>query len=282
MSNLRLLIALAHPDDESFGAGGLIRKYVDAGVEVYYIVSTNGAAGSIQQKYIDEHGSKAAVRYHEIDCAAEVLGFTEVIKLDYDDSGMAGTPQNQNPACLIQADEDVVTQQIVAVIRRVQPQVILTFDPFGAYGHPDHIYMHRVTTRAFHAAANATQFPDAGPVYAPQKLYYMTFPKVLLGLRIVQSLLQGKNPRKLGVNRDMDMVEIWEKAIAPNMFVDVADYFEAWDAASACHRSQANPRPQMKPWLRRLLLGKQGLKRVIPPMRGRSRRERDLFDGVQA
>src|SRR5260370_1447470 len=90
----RVLIALAHPDDESFGLGSLIGKLVAQGVEVTLICATNGEVGSVDEKYMQGHASVAEVRLAELDCAAKVLGFKEVILFGYRDSGMMGTSEN--------------------------------------------------------------------------------------------------------------------------------------------------------------------------------------------
>ena len=267
----KVLISLAHPDDETFGAGGLIAKYVSAGAEVSYICATDGARGTISDDILAQYdGSAAAVRYAELDCASEVLGFKQVFKLGYGDSGMMGSDANKDPSCLWQADEDEVTARIVEIMRDVQPQVVLTFDPFGGYGHPDHIFTHRATVRAFHVFDD-----EAG--YRPQKLYYMAMPKRLMNIRIWGARLQGQNPRKLGKNDDIDLIEIRDNAPPITARIDVRAWIDTWHAAADCHRSQANPRAGISKWLLRLVEGKQGLQRVVPAVSPGEGIERDIF-----
>lgn len=284
MTKQRLLLSLAHPDDESFGSGGLIARYSSKGAEVDYLVGTNGNRGTVAPEYLERYGSIEALRYAELDCAAAVLGFHEVIRLDYDDSGMMGSPHNDNPQCLWQAWQQAperLTEQVVAVMRRLKPQVVITFDPYGGYGHPDHIVMHHATTAAFHAAGRADAYPDAGPPYQPQKLYYSSFPKTLLRFWMWQMRWRGEDPRAAGTNKDMDFYKVLENAQSANTFINVRPYLAQWDAASRCHASQVNPRVGMSKWARHLFFAHQGLKQVHPPVPEGKRLPGDLFAGVR-
>jgi mycothiol S-conjugate amidase len=278
MTPKRLLLALAHPDDEAFGSGGLIAKYVQAGVEVYYILGTDGAKGTVAPDYLERYGSIKAVRQAEMDCAAQTLGFKQVFPLGYGDSGMMGSRDNADPGCLWQANETEVTGKIVAILRQIQPQVVLTFDPYGAYGHPDHIFMHRATTRAFHAANDPTQFE--GSPYQPQKLYYTTFPRAMLRLFILTMRLKGQDPRRAGMNHDLDLMAILDQGLPITTKIDVSAHFDDWERAADCHASQGSFRRGIPLWQRRLLASKQGLTRVYPEWQAGHPLERDLFDGV--
>lgn len=281
MTQRRMLVALAHPDDESFGSGALLSKYVAEGVDVYYICATKGDRGTITPSYLEQYGSIANTRDAELDCAAAIIGFKHVYKFGYSDSGMMGTPDNDHPDSLWQADEDEVTARIVAVIRAVKPQVIFTFDPFGAYGHPDHIYMHRATTRAFHAAGDPTQFPEAGTPYQPQKLYYTNIGKTLIRIGILNAWLSLKNPRKLGVNKDIDLVAVLAHVPPAHTRVNIGQYTRQGDAAARCHASQGGGlRGFLPPWIRRYLFSHQILTRAEPKPPHDRVIEHDLFEGV--
>src|SRR5262245_49098940 len=196
----RLLICYAHPDDESFGLGSLIAKYVAEGVEVSLICATNGDAGTVSPERLDGYKSIAELRLAELDCAAQVLRFKEVIKFGYRDSGMMGSADNQNPDSLWAAPLEQVTSRIVEVMRRTCPQVVITFDPYGGYGHPDHIKMHQATVAAFHAVRSDSEHP--------QKLYYGAFPRFILRLGVAIMKLMGKDPRHMGANKDLDFVAV--------------------------------------------------------------------------
>ncbi len=282
----RLLVSFAHPDDESFGMGGAIARYAGQGVDVHLICATGGEEGDIPPDMALGDRSIAEVRLAELDCAARMLGIRQVVTLGYRDSGMMGTPQNQHPDCLWQADADLLTGQIVAVIRRVQPQVVVTFDPYGGYGHPDHIAIHRATVAAFHAAGEADQYPDqlaAGLApYQPRKLYYTIFPRLFVRLAVWAMRLTGRDPRRMGRNHDLDFQAVIDASLPTHARLDLRAYYDIWQRANACHASQGGP-GEMLPLLRplaRMVFGWQTFHRAWPEVNGRSSRERDLFEGL--
>lgn len=281
MANRRLLISYAHPDDESFGLGGLISKYVDQGVDVYLICATNGDVGTVRPELLNGYRSVAELRLAELAKAAEVLRLKRVFTFGYKDSGMMGAPENQDPACLWQAPQEEVALRVVEVMREVRPQVVITFNRYGGYGHPDHIAIQRATTEAFKRAGDPTYVAGDRPPYAPQKLYYSAMPAFLLRLRIAMVRLQGKDPRKLGRNDDFDLQAVLDHIEPIHARVDIRGYYEAWDAASACHASQLSGGLGALPkWLRPYLMSHQGFTRVYPAPTPKTK-ERDLFEGVQ-
>lgn len=279
----RLLISFAHPDDESFGMGGAIAYYVRRGVEISLICATNGDVGTVDSQFMQGYNTVGDLRLDELRCAAETLGITEVVTYGYRDSGMMGTPDNNHPDALWQADETVVAGRIVQDIRRIRPQVVVTFDPWGGYGHPDHIFMHRATTRAFHAAGDPSQYPEHGlEPYQPAKLYYNTFPRAILRARVWQARMRGEDPRRIGRNQDIDLVEILQRQRPAHARINVKAYQDAWDQASDCHASQLNPRQtnSILDRLIRLVYRDQYFTRAYPEPNGREPKERDLFAGV--
>lgn len=282
MANRRLLISYAHPDDESFGLGALIAKYVEQGVEVYLICATNGDTGTVAPELLNGYKSVAELRLSELDCAAETLKLTEVIKLGYKDSGMMGSETTNDPDCLWQADQAAVTRQVVEVIRRIQPHVVITFNEYGAYGHPDHIAIQRATRAAFPLAGD-TDYDTGQLPYQPQKLYYSSIPRSMLRLSILIMRLQGKNPRALGKNADIDMVKVLENVDPATTAVNIRRYYDHWEAASQCHKSQLggglNPLPR---FLRPIVIPTQGFTRIHPQPPAAVVDEDDLFAGVTA
>lgn len=280
----RLLIAYAHPDDESFGLGGLIARCVASGVEVYLICATDGDAGVVRPEFMNGYTSAAEVRLAELARAAAVLGIRQTFLFHYRDSGMMGAPTNRHPDCLWQRWQnrpDEVIQRVVDVIRQVQPQVVITFNRYGGYGHPDHIAIQRATTEAFHRAGDpALITPD--PPYQPAKLYYSSIPTAQLRLAIGLLRLRGKDPRRMGRNQDIDLVKVLEHAEPAHTRIAVADYLKIWEAANACHASQLGGRttPRLPLWLRRWLYPSQSLTRVVPPWQPGEGIERDLFAGI--
>lgn len=282
MSNRRLLIAVAHPDDEAFGYGGLISKYVAQGVDVYLIVSTNGDVGTVSPEFLNGYNSIAELRLAELDCATEMLGFSKVFKFGYKDSGMMGSETSNDPACSWQAPREELARRVVEVIREVRPQVVLTFNQYGGYGHPDHIAIQRATADAFKLAGDTGYVTDGQMPYQPQKLYYSSPAPFWVRWRIWRALLGRNNPRKMGRNNDIDIVAILENIEPTHALVDVRDYLAVWDKAAMCHASQlAGPRGQQPMWFRRLFQGRQGFTRVHPAPVANRVDEYDLFAGVQ-
>lgn len=285
-SGYRMLLAFAHPDDESFGMGGAIAYYAERGVAISLICSTNGDVGTVDPEFLAGYQSVAELRLNELRCAAERLGIRELITYGYCDSGMMGTPDNENPACLWQADEDEVTGRIVRDIRRIRPHVVVTFDPYGGYGHPDHIYMHRATTRAFHAAGDPAQYPEqiaeGLEPYRPAKLYYTAFPRLPLRVMLLVARLRGEDPRRMGKNKDLDLQAALDRQLPSTARLNVGRYQSVWDAAANCHASQQNPRQTQSVFdrLSRVIFRHQDFTRVYPPLNGREPVERDLFAGI--
>ncbi|GAB4519072.1 MAG: PIG-L family deacetylase [Anaerolineae bacterium] len=284
MADRRILIAMAHPDDESFGLGGLIAKYVDAGVDVYLICSTNGDAGTIDPELLEGYESKAALRLAELDCAAEKLGFKEVFKLGYKDSGMMGAPENNDPESswsVWNHHPAELVQRVTEIIRQVKPQVVITFNRYGGYGHPDHIAIQRATTEAFHKAGDAAYTDSALPPYQPQKLYYTSIPRYFVQIGIWRARMKRQDPRKMGRNNDIDLIAIMQNAEPPTVRVDIQNYMQAWTEANACHVSQGGGRMTITPpWLRMLLGTRQGLTRIFPAPVRKGIDEADLFTAV--
>ncbi|MGQ9887107.1 MAG: PIG-L family deacetylase [Aggregatilineales bacterium] len=281
MAERRLLFALAHPDDESFGYGGVIARYVAEGVDVYLICSTNGDAGTVAEEFLNGYDSVAALRLAELDCAAAKLGVKQVFKLGYKDSGMMHSETSRDPACSWQAPPEEMARRVVEVIRQVRPQVIVTFNKYGGYGHPDHIAIQRATALAFSLAGDPTYITPGLEPYQPQKLYHSSIPTLMLRLTIARLRLASKDPRRVGRNADIDLVAILDHVEPTTTLVNVGDYLEDWDAASACHASQLGGGFVRLPlFVRRLFAARQAFTRVHPPPARPRVDEHDLFAGV--
>lgn len=278
-----LLAVFAHPDDESFGPGGTLAKYAAEGVAVWLVCGTDGDAGTVDAEMLANVASTAQLRAAELCCAAQTLGLRGVDWLGYRDSGMAGSPDNQHPSSLYQAPLDEVVGKIVASLRTHRPQVVMCDNQFGGYGHPDHIKLHQATVKAFAAAGDAAQYPEAGPPWRPQRLYFTAFSPGLLKLLVRLMPLFRKDPRKFGRNQDIDLVQIisWETPIHAR--VDVRPYLATKDAASACHKSQGggqNGFNWIPQFIQRRYWGSETFTRSVPAPTPGSPLERDLFEGV--
>jgi mycothiol S-conjugate amidase len=175
-SQLCLLSVHAHPDDEASKGAGTIARYHDEGVRTVLVTCTGGEAGDILNPAMDRPEVQAdlpAIRLRELDRAAQIIGFDEVVLLGYRDSGMPDTPTNQHPDAFANAELDEAVGRLVAVIRRERPQVIVTYaDDQQGYPHPDHIRVHDITLPAFDLAGDADAYPEAGEPWQPSKLYY--------------------------------------------------------------------------------------------------------------
>lgn len=284
----RMLIVYAHPDDESFANAGTIARYTSAGVEVHYACATRGEAGTVASEFLANYPDVAALRTAELNCAASTLGLAGVHYLGYRDSGMEGSADNQHPRALFQAPAEQVTGQIVALIRALRPQVVVTFDPYGGYGHPDHIKIHHATVAAFAAAGDATRFlehlADGLEPWSPSKLYYSTIGSLFLKGMIILMRLFRKDPRRFGENQDVDLVRAAAEAQGYTTSIESRAFLDQKERAWKCHASQMGggigwmarlPRP-----IRRQLAGADHFTRVVPEWKAQRRKERDLFAGI--
>jgi len=277
-----LLAVFAHPDDESFGPGGTLARYAREGASVRLVCGTDGNAGTVDAAMMEGYKSTSQLRAAELCCAAQALGLAGIDWLAYRDSGMAGAPENQHPDSLVQAPMEKLVGQIVASIRRHKPQVILCDNRYGGYGHPDHVKLHQATMRAFYAAADGTQHPEAGSPHQAERLYHPAFGFKMVRLLVRLMPVAGRNPHKFGRNGDIDLAEIvkWETPVHAR--IDVSRYLGVKMAASACHRSQGSPMEmarKMPGWLARRLYGSEGFTQAIPEPSERARIVRDLFPG---
>lgn len=230
-----LLAIFAHPDDEAFATGGSLSCYASEGIKVSLVCATRGEVGEISDPSFATPETLGAVREGELRCAAETMGVSELIFLDYRDSGMAGTPENQDPRAFINAPPEQVIEELVGIIRRLRPQVIATFEPNGGYGHPDHIAIHNHTVNAFHIAADPNQFPHCGPAWQTGRLFYSVIPRSFFLDMRSQMMELGIDTSDL--DRFDDLIVGWpdEKI---NVWMDVASTVEyKWEALN-CHRTQ--------------------------------------------
>ena len=278
----RLLVVLAHPDDESFGMGGTLARYADEGVDVHIAIATDGVAGSVAKGHEDKLKELAKVRQKELEAAVRVLG-GKLHMLGYRDSGYIGDPANQHPEAFINSDFEEATGRVVALIREIRPQVVVTHDETGGYYHPDHIYCWKITAAAFEAAGDASSYPEIGPApYRPQRLYYTAFSNRMVKLFTVLMRLRGQDPKHAGRNKDIDWTRI---GIDPRKLHARIDYRRYWDvkrAAGAEHPSQGGgpSRSRMLPEsFQRRYMATETFIRAFPPVPD-SFREYDLFAGV--
>lgn len=219
---LKLMAVLAHPDDESLGTGGALARYAAEGIETHLVTATRGERGWLGEPD-DYPGPQelGRIREAELRAAADVLGLQEVTFLDYLD----GELERVNPAQAI--------GRIVSHIRRVRPQVILTFDPYGSYGHPDHIAISQLTTAAVVAAADPTYSVNGvSKPYRVSKLYYLAATVETL------SVYQAAFGELVMVVNGVERRAVGWPAWAITTQIDSSAYQkQVWQAVT-CHQSQ--------------------------------------------
>ncbi|MGD0219067.1 MAG: PIG-L family deacetylase [Acidimicrobiales bacterium] len=240
---LCLLAIHAHPDDEASKGAGTIARYRDEGVHTVLVTATGGEEGEILNPSLDTPEVRAdlvAIRRRELAAAAAVIGYDEVVLLGYRDSGMPDTPANADPRCLAQAPLAEAVGRLVAEIRRVRPQVVVTYpDEQSRYRHPDHLRVHEISVAAFGAAGDPEAFPLAGRAWQPLKLYYTVW-------SLEQTMRRHEKFLELGI--ESPYAEWFEDGwpnrvseIAPTARIDVGEYYDARRSGLLAHATQIDP-----------------------------------------
>ena len=265
---LRLMAVLAHPDDESLGFGGTLAKYAAEGVHVALVVATRGERGWTGDP--DANPGLAAlgqVREAELHAAATALGVGRLTFLDQIDGELANV------------ESGPLLARIVAEIRAFRPQVVVTFGPDGAYGHPDHIAISRLTTTAVMLAADPA-YPVIGDVEPARvsKFYYRiwTEPEVALFRSVFGDIAIEVD----GVRRELI---VWPEWAVSTRF-DTADYWSGVQSAVLCHQSQIGAvtrLAELDPSDLRMLWGMQQYYRAMSSVPVEHPLEDDLFAGVR-
>jgi LmbE family N-acetylglucosaminyl deacetylase len=267
--SLRLLAVFAHPDDESMGMGGTLAKYAAEGAETYLVCATRGERGwsGAEDRYpgLDALG---AIRTRELEQAAEILGLNGLYFLDYID----GDVDRADPAEAI--------RRIVTHIRRIMPQVVVTFPPDGNYGHPDHIAVGQLTQAAILCAADSSYTDSEN--FAPfrvSKLYYMVDSEEFID-RVAPFIGDMTFPVD-----DQTRSEVPWKDWMITTRIEMADYCPvAWRAIQA-HRSQSatlGSLAELDEDAGAALLARQGtFYRAWSVVNGGREIEKDLFEGLR-
>ncbi|MGB8405836.1 MAG: N-acetyl-1-D-myo-inositol-2-amino-2-deoxy-alpha-D-glucopyranoside deacetylase [Mycobacterium sp.] len=245
METARLLFVHAHPDDETLTTGATIAHYASLGAEVRVLTCTMGEEGEVigsqwAHLVVDEADQLGGYRIAELSSALRELGIDQPRYLGgagcWRDSGMVGTPARRQRR-FADADWDEVVGQMVAVLREFRPHVVVTYDPNGGYGHPDHIQAHRVTTAGVAAAAGA-EYP--GEPWQVSKFYWtvMSRDSLLDGLKVLADIELPDGWRTLPV----DKLE-FEFGYSVDAIVQAPDSLSAKVAAMRAHRTQLTVEP---------------------------------------
>ena len=245
-NQLTFMAVHAHPDDEIFGTGGTFARLSHEGVQTVLITATRGEAGEIFDPNMSEEEKTytfahlAEVRERELAAAVAALGISQQRYLDYRDSGMVGTADNANPASFHQAVLDEAVKRLVRYIREFKPQVMATYDPWGGYGHPDHVQAHRVAVIAYEAAGDKRFYPELElEAWQPSKLYYTAFARSMFQKSV--KMMKERNLDGPWNNPQMDTDEWGVPDEVITTIFDVRDYMEQKRAAVRAHRTQMAP-----------------------------------------
>jgi LmbE family N-acetylglucosaminyl deacetylase len=265
---LKLMAILAHPDDESLGNGGILAKYAAEGIKTSLVTATRGERGWFgEEREYPGLEKLGKIRENELLDAAEVLDIRSVDFLDYLD----GDLDQAHPASVI--------GKIVGHLRHIRPDVVVTFGPYGGYGHPDHIAISQFTTAALVEAANpdASSYPHMAP-HRVSKFYYMAETEEQFA--VYQSVFGELGMNIDGAKRGMVTWPGWSVTTR----IDTWDYWSTVARAIACHRSQVQAYQaleQISEEQRKLLWGAQCYYRVFSLVNGGRQVEEDLFEGLR-
>ena len=245
MRRFHAMFVHAHPDDESSKAASTMARYAKEGHRVSVVTLTDGMAGDILNPAMDRPGIRermAEVRAEELQVALKILGVTDHIDLGYPDSGYVedfdGDGSQLAPDAFFNAPFEEVVGRLVAIVRELTPDVIVTYPEGGGYPHPDHIRCHDVSVAAFHAAADPDRFPETGQPHEVSKLYYchpFTRPKVQT---LHDALLERGHESPFE-----EWLERWKdrEDVPVTTRVWVSDFLEHRDQALLAHRTQIDP-----------------------------------------
>jgi LmbE family N-acetylglucosaminyl deacetylase len=239
---LTFLAVHAHPDDEASSTGGLYRRLANEGVRTVLVTCTNGECGDAldgAKPDADHHDGDevAKIRAVELNNAVKILGIDRLVRLGYRDSGMKGWPQNEDPESFWATPLDEAAKKLAEVLLEERPQVVMTYNAFGFYGHPDHIQAHRVTMAAL-------ELLDYEPT-----LYFNTIPTSLMAIMrerweqeereeaaadAAKGIVRAPEPEE----SEEDQVEMGTPDELIDVAVDVSSVNDAKYDALAAHHSQ--------------------------------------------
>ena len=231
------MLVHAHPDDESIATGATMAHYAGSGAQVTLVTCTLGEEGEIHvpglaQLAASEADQLGGYRINELKAACAALGVTDHRFLGgagrYRDSGMMGLPTNEHPRAFWQADVGEAAGHLVKIMRETRPQVLITYDENGFYGHPDHIQAHRVAMRAAELAG--------AQGFGPAKIYWTAMPKSVMEAGLTAFGESSDNPFA-----DLDDVEDFPFGTPDDQIaarIDATDHHAAKEAAMRAHATQ--------------------------------------------
>jgi len=256
MQSLCVLTVHAHPDDEASKGAGTVARYHAGGVHTVLVTCTGGEEGDILNPAMDKEDVRenlTEVRRQELQRAAEIIGYDEVVMLGYRDSGMPDSPANGDPRSFAAAPLEEAVGRLVAVIRRTRPQVIVTYprDQSG-YPHPDHLRVNEISEIAFDAAGDPDRYPDAGPVWQPLRLCYVAWSTKRMRAVYDKFVELGIDPpisderlARLLKAESEDPDDVRPPPARPRIVVDLHGHTAVMREALLAHATQVDPN---SPW----------------------------------
>lgn len=241
----RMLLVHAHPDDETIGTGATMAKYAAEGAQVTLVTCTLGEEGEIlvpELEYLAAHHTDGLGQHRigELSDAMRILGVGDHRFLGgpgrFRDSGMMGVPSNERADCFWRADLLEAARPLVPVIRETRPHVVVTYDDFGGYGHPDHIQAHRVTHYALALAESPSFLPQTGEPWSVPKVYWTAFPRSVVRAGIMSLREQGSDSEFAAMDPDDIPFACDDELITTA--VDAHDFLDKKMQALAAHKTQ--------------------------------------------
>lgn len=267
--HLTIMAVHAHPDDEVVFTGGTLLMYHSRGVRTVLVTATGGEEGEIHDPDLDPEEARprlAEIRGEELRRAVEILKIDHLEMLGYRDSGMAGTEANARPDNFQNADKDDATKRLVGLVRQYRPQILITYDENGAYGHPDHIKCNVITQAAFEKSGDVDYHSELGEPWQPLKLYYTHWPEQNWQRAREVSIERGlkwpwdeeerkpdEDPEHTSLEEGLmeheEKVEATKEESKPPEYVpppittriDVREFLSQKHAATVAHRTQFDP-----------------------------------------
>lgn len=286
MGQRSLVLVHAHPDDESLNTGGTMARYGSEGAHVCLITCTNGEVGEIAE--VPELGPPqelasrlGEIRRRELEEACRRLGQIDLRMLGFHDSGMDGTPENDDPKAFVNQPLDEPVRMIVEILREVKPQVLITYNERGFYGHPDHIRAHEAALAAVAAAKDAAYAPELGEAHEVSKVYYNAVPSSLLreGKKTAEERLESDE--EFISEEDIVLIGTDDRLVTTE--IDVGDWVKTKFHALEAHRTQLDT---TQGWLdipedlRALMFGTEFYVLRESESPKKTQRETDLYEGV--
>lgn len=244
----RLLVVVAHPDDETFGCGSLLAHVASRGQRTMVVCATRGEAGTPAPGFLLNGATLAQVREDELRAAAALLGVERVELLPWRDSGMDGEPERDS---LVAAPLDEVASAVAAIIDDWEPHTVVTLD--GSDGHRDHVHVRDATLAACESSR-----------WRPRTVYLHCLPQRLMR-EWVQTLASGRPDSEYLALGDLGTPDEQITTV-----IDTSKHLALRERAIAAHRSQTSPYEVMSTSLRREFLSAERLRRVHPAWPGGS------------